>query len=107
MMIITLLFTYNSILRKKNMTLCECLRRCTRICNETRVILSGDICLHKHLWGRSALSVRRGRRMHKEQIEATHTHNDFTQLRAAWMRKTLLLHVWLILVLALERKKIQ
>src|SRR4051812_18408676 len=45
--------------------------------------------------------------MHKEQIEATHTHNDFTQLRAAWMRKTLLLHVWLIGVLALERKKLQ
>src|SRR3954470_1008127 len=36
-----------------------------------------------------------------------HTHNDFTQLLAAWMRKTLLLHVWLIRVLALERKKLQ
>src|SRR3954470_15509470 len=35
-----------------------------------------------------------------------HTHNDFTQLRAAWMRKTLLLLVWLIRVLALERKKL-
>src|SRR4051812_25825886 len=48
-----------------------------------------------------------GRRLHKEQIEATHTHNDFTQLRAAWMHKTLLLLVWLIRVLALERKKLQ
>src|SRR3954464_10490661 len=48
-----------------------------------------------------------GARMHKEQIEATHTHNNFTQLRAAWRRKTLLLHVWLIGVLALERKKLQ
>src|SRR3954465_3961971 len=47
------------------------------------------------------------RRLHKEQIEATHTHNDFTQLRAARMRKTLLLLVWLIRVLALERKKLQ
>src|SRR3954470_9227420 len=36
-----------------------------------------------------------------------HTHNDFTQLRAARMRKTLLLLVWLIQVLALERKKLQ
>ena len=36
MMIITLLFTYNSILGT-NMTLCECLRRCTGICNESRV----------------------------------------------------------------------
>src|SRR3954471_12675814 len=35
------------------------------------------------------------RRMHKEQIEATHTHKDFTQLRAARMRKTLLLLVWI------------
>src|SRR4051812_47472527 len=35
------------------------------------------------------------RRMHEEQIEATHTHKDFTQLRAAQMRKTLLLLVWI------------
>src|SRR4051812_26001066 len=48
-----------------------------------------------------------GRGLPKEQIEATHTHNDFTQLRAAWMHKTLLLLVWLIRVLALERKKLQ
>ena len=36
MMIITLLFTYNSIVEQKT-TLCECLRRCTGICNESRV----------------------------------------------------------------------
>src|SRR3954469_15829683 len=36
-----------------------------------------------------------------------HTHNDFTQLQDARMRKTLLLLVWLIRVLALERKKLQ
>src|SRR3954469_18124248 len=35
------------------------------------------------------------------------THNNFTHLRAARMRKTLLLLVWLIRVLALERKKLQ
>src|SRR3954470_5913144 len=35
------------------------------------------------------------RRLHDEQIEATHTHKDFTQLRAARMRKTLLLLVWI------------
>ena len=41
MMIITLLFTYNSRITtrylEQNMTLYECLRRCTRICNESRV----------------------------------------------------------------------
>src|SRR3954469_6538361 len=82
-------------------------RRSTGKSVKVHTSLSGDICPHEHLWGRSPLSVRRGRRMHKEQIEATHTHNDFTQLRAAWMHKTLLLHVWLIGVLALERKKLQ
>ena len=39
MMIITLLFTYNSRITtrylEQNMTLYECLRRCTRICNES------------------------------------------------------------------------
>ena len=41
MMIITLLFTYNSTITtqylEQNMTLCECFRRCTGICNESRV----------------------------------------------------------------------
>jgi len=41
MMIITLLFSYNSTITtqylEQNMTLCECLRRCTGICNESRV----------------------------------------------------------------------
>ena len=41
MMIITLLFTYNSRITtqylEQNMTLCECLRWCTGICNESRV----------------------------------------------------------------------
>ena len=41
MMIITLLFTYNSRITtqylEQNMTLRECLRRCTGICNESRV----------------------------------------------------------------------
>ena len=41
MMIITLLFTYNSWITtqylEQNMTLYECLRRCTGICNESRV----------------------------------------------------------------------
>src|SRR3989337_1784515 len=32
---------YNSILRT-NMTLCECLRRCTGICNESRVTCMND-----------------------------------------------------------------
>mgnify|MGYP005835455075 CR=1 FL=1 len=41
MMIITLLFTYNSRITtrylEQNITLCGCLRRCTGICNESRV----------------------------------------------------------------------
>ena len=41
MMIITLLFSYNSKITtqylEQNMTLCECPRRCTGICNESRV----------------------------------------------------------------------
>ena len=41
MVIITLLFTYNSRITtqylEQNMTLCECLRRCTGICDESRV----------------------------------------------------------------------
>src|SRR3954469_16495176 len=55
--------------------------------------------------GKSASSITYGdgtpfrfggeRRMHEEQIEATRTHKDFTQLRAARMRKTLLLLVWI------------
>src|SRR4051812_50043510 len=68
--------------------------------------------------GKSASSITYGdgtpfrfggeRRLHKEQIEATHTHTQrFTQLRAARMRKTLLLLVWVIWVLALERKELQ
>ena len=41
MKIITLLFTYNSRITtrylEQNMTLCECLRRCIGMCNESRV----------------------------------------------------------------------
>ena len=41
MKITTLLFTYNSRITtqylEQNMTLCECLRRCTGMCNESRV----------------------------------------------------------------------
>ena len=41
MMIITLLFTYNSKITtqylEQNMNLCECLRQCTGMCNESRV----------------------------------------------------------------------
>ena len=47
MMIITLLFTYNSRIAiqylEQNMTLCECLRRCTGICNESRVTCMKDL----------------------------------------------------------------
>ena len=49
MMIITLLFTYNSRITtrylEQNMTLYECLRRCTGICDESRVT-----CLKNQAW---------------------------------------------------------
>ena len=49
MMIITLLFTYNSRITtrylEQNMTLCECLRRCTGICDESRVT-----CMKNYEW---------------------------------------------------------
>ena len=49
MTIITLLFTYNSRITtqylEQNMTLCECLRWCTGICNESRVT-----CMKNYEW---------------------------------------------------------
>ena len=49
MMIITLLFTYHSRITtqylEQNMTLCECLRRCTGMCNESRVT-----CMINYAW---------------------------------------------------------
>ena len=47
MMIITLLFIYNSRITTQylgqNMTLCECLRQCTGMCNESRVTCMKEI----------------------------------------------------------------
>jgi len=47
MMIITLLFIYNSRITtrylEQNMTLYECLRRCTGICNESRVTCTKEL----------------------------------------------------------------
>ena len=48
--------------------------------------------IHQHLWGQGPFQFGGGRRPHKERIEAVHASN-FTQLRAARMRKTLLLLV--------------
>ena len=49
MMIITLLFTYNSTITtqylEQNMTLCECLRRCTGMCNDAWVT-----CMNNYGW---------------------------------------------------------
>src|SRR3954469_10032535 len=69
--------------------------------------MSGEIGLLEHLWGQSPFLVRRGAEVAQRADRGdTHTHEQaiFTQLRAARMRKTLLLLVWLIRVLALERK---
>src|SRR3954469_4810674 len=69
--------------------------------------LSGEIGLLDHLWGQNPFSVRRGAEA-AQRADRGDTHTTiFTQLRAARMRNTLLLLVWLIWVLALERKKLQ
>ena len=53
MMIVTLLFTYNLGITtrclKQNMTLCVCLRRCTGICNESRVTNDERWLCHKYV----------------------------------------------------------
>src|SRR4051812_29257342 len=61
-------------------------------------ILSGEIGLLEHLWGRSPFSVRRGAEAAQRADRGdthTQTRKDFTQLRATRMRKTLLLLVWI------------
>src|SRR4051812_36937732 len=66
------------------------------LCNSPRTV-SGEIGLLEHLWGRSPFSVRRGAEVEQRADRGdTHTHKQtiFTQLRAARMRKTLLLLVW-------------
>src|SRR3954468_10278923 len=60
--------------------------------------MSGEIGLLEHLCGRSPFSVRRGAEVAQRADRGdthTRTHRDFTQLRAARMRKTLLLLVWI------------
>src|SRR3954466_12526498 len=60
--------------------------------------MSGEIGLLEHLWGRSPFSVRRGAEVAQRADRGdthTQTHRDFTQHRAARMRKTLLLLVWI------------
>ena len=67
MMIITLLFTYNSTITtqylEQNMTLCECLRRCTGICNESRVT-----CM-KELWTVALPQIRCQLHDHAKQYD--------------------------------------
>src|SRR3954468_1955834 len=60
--------------------------------------MSGEIGLLEHLCGRSPFSVRRGAEVAQRADRGdthTRTRKDFTQLRAARMRKTLLLVVWI------------
>ena len=54
--------------------------------------VGGDADSRQHLWGQGPFQFGGGRRARKERIEAVHA-GDFTQLRAARMRKTLLLLV--------------
>ena len=62
MMIITLLFIYNSIL-EQSMTLYECIRRCTGICNEPRVT-----CM-KELWTVALPQIRCQLHDHAKQYD--------------------------------------
>src|SRR4051812_33127868 len=64
--------------------------------------LSGEICLHEHLWGPSPFLVRRGAEVAR-RADRGDAHKGFTQLRAARMRKTLLLLCGLYCVLVRER----
>ena len=67
MKIITLLFTYNSRITtrylEQNMTLCECLRWCTRMCNDSRVT-----CM-KELWTTALPQIRCQLHDHAKQYD--------------------------------------
>ena len=67
MKIITLLFTYNSRITtrylEQNMTLYECLQRCTRMCNESRVT-----CM-KELWTVASPQIRCQLHDHAKQYD--------------------------------------
>src|SRR3954464_2102521 len=66
------------------------------LCTSTTKSLCRGKSASSNTYGAGAPSRFGGeRRMHEERIEATHTHKDFTQLRDARMRKTLLLLVWI------------
>src|SRR4051812_13798284 len=62
----------------------------------------GKICLHEHLWGPSPFLVRWGAEVAR-RADRDDAHEGFTQLRAARMRKTLLLLCGLYCVLSRER----
>src|SRR3954462_14616649 len=68
--------------------------------------MSGEICLHEHLWGPSPFLVRRGAEVAR-RADRDDAHKGFTQLRAARMRKTLLLLCGLYCVLARGRWVLQ
>ena len=66
------------------------------------MIVSGAMLIPANTYGdRAPFWFGGGRRAHKERIEAVHA-GDFTQLRAAWMRKTLLLLVCVYWIFAQE-----
>src|SRR3954469_25956170 len=69
-------------------------------------MVSGEICLHEHLWGPSPFLVRRGAEVAR-RADRGDAHKGFTQLRAARMRKTLLLLCGLYCVLARRRVVLQ
>ena len=66
--------------------------------------MSGAMLIPANTYGdRAPFRFGGGRRAHKERIEAVHAGGIFTQLRAARMRKTLLLLVCVYWILAQER----
>src|SRR3954471_7046131 len=68
--------------------------------------MSGEICLHEHLWGPSPFLVWRGAEVAR-RADRDDAHEGFTLLRAARMRKTLLLLCGLYCVLARGRRVLQ
>src|SRR6187399_2879850 len=68
--------------------------------------MSGKLVAHEHLWDRSPFSVRQGSGGSAES-RSRRTREQFTQVRAARMRKTLLLPWFVIEFLAREQEDLQ
>src|SRR3954466_12668435 len=80
--IIALIFTFHfaSLYQKYQKYYLSSLSDLTPV-SDREGIVSGGICLHEHLWGRSPFSVRRGAELAR-RADRDDAHEGFTQLRA-------------------------